>query len=36
MKKTDDGKFYREVAIFYRQELASLFQGQEKLKACRS
>ena len=26
----------RNVTIFYRQELASLFQVQEKLKACRS
>ena len=26
----------RSVTIFYRQELASLFQQQEKLKACRT
>ena len=30
------GKLCRNVKIFYRQELASLFQVQEKLKACRS
>ena len=29
-------KLCRNVTIFYRQELASLFQLQEKLKACRS
>ena len=28
--------FCRNVKIFYRQELASLFQVQEKLKACRN
>ena len=26
----------QNVTIFYRQELSSLFQGQEKLKACRN
>ena len=30
------GILYRNVTIFYRQELASLFQVQEKLKSCRS
>ena len=30
------GILCRNVTIFYRQELASLFQVQEKLKACRS
>ena len=30
------GKLGRNITIFYRQELASLFQVQEKLKACRS
>ena len=30
------GKLCRNVTIFYRQELASLFQVQEKLKACRN
>ena len=30
------GKLCRNVTIFYRQELASLFQVQEKLKGCRS
>ena len=30
------GILYRNVTIFYRQELASLFQVQEILKACRS
>ena len=29
------GKLCRNVKIFYRQELASLFQVQEKVKACR-
>ena len=29
-------KLCRKVTIFYRQELASLFQVQEKLKACRN
>ena len=26
----------RNVTVFYRQQLASLFQVQEKLKACRN
>ena len=30
------GILCRKVTIFYRQELASLFQVQKKLKACRS
>ena len=30
------GILYWNVTIFYRQELASLFQVQEKLKACRN
>ena len=30
------GIFFRNVTIFYRQELASLFQVLEKLKGCRS
>ena len=33
---TINGILCRNVAIFYRQKLASLFQVQEKLKACRS
>ena len=33
---TTHGTLCRNVTIFYRQELASLFQVQEKLKACRS
>ena len=40
MEKTNEltiyGVLYRNVTIFYRQELASLFQVQEKLEACRS
>ena len=40
MKKTNEltvyGVFCRNVSIFYRQELASLFQVQEKLKASRN
>ena len=40
MKKTNEliiyGILCRNVTIFYRQELASLFQVQEKLKTCRS
>ena len=40
MKKTNEltiyGKLCRNAAIFYRQELASLFQVQEILKVCRS
>ena len=39
-EKTNELTMYgilcRNVTIFYRQELASLFQVQEKLKACRS
>ena len=30
------GILYRNVTIFYRQELASLIRVQEKLKTCRS
>ena len=30
------GKLCQNVTMFYRQELASLFQAQKKLKACRS
>ena len=30
------GILYRNATIFYRRELASLFQVQEKLKTCRS
>ena len=30
------GKLCQNATIFYRQELASLFQVQEKLKACRT
>ena len=33
---TTHGKLCRNVTIFYRPELASLFQVQEKLKACTS
>ena len=40
MKKTNKLTIYgvlcRKVATFYRQELPSLFQVQEKLKACGS
>ena len=40
MKKTNEltvyGVFCRNVSIFYRQELASLFQVQEKLKPSRN
>ena len=41
MKKADeltvyDGILYQNVTMFYRQELASLFQVQEKSKVCRS
>ena len=40
MKKTNGltiyGILYRNVTIFYRQEVASLFQVQERLKTCRS
>ena len=39
-EKTNELTMYgilcRNVTIFYRQELASLFQVQEKLKACRN
>ena len=39
-EKTNELTIYgilcRKVTILYRQELASLFQVQEKLKACRS
>ena len=39
-EKTNELTIYeilcQDVTIFYRQELASLFQVQEKLKACRS
>ena len=39
-EKTNELTIYgilcRNVAIFYRQELASLFQVQEKLKACKN
>ena len=33
---TIHGILCRNVTIFYRQEVASLFQVQEKLKACRN
>ena len=40
MKKKNELTIYeilcRKVTIFYRQEIASLFQVQEKWKACRS
>ena len=40
MTKTNElslcGTLCRNVTKFYRQELASLFKVQEKLKACRS
>ena len=40
MKKTNGLAVYailcQSVTIFYRQDLASLFQVQEKLKACRN
>ena len=35
-KLTIYGVLCRNVTIFYRQELASLFQVQEKLKTCRN
>ena len=40
MKKTDKWTIYailyRNVIIFYRQKIASLFEVHEKLKACRN
>ena len=40
MKKSNKLTIYailcRNVTVFYQQELASLFQMQEKLKACRN
>ena len=33
-KNIQNAKLYRYVTIFYRQEVASLFKVQEKLRAC--